>query len=48
MQHCLHEFTGCLLPRTLLAGTDQGVVSDPVWQESLVLHCLQYSKGSLL
>ena len=48
MQHCLQEFMGSLLPRTLLTVPDQGVVGDPERLEASVLHCLQAFKGSLL
>ena len=48
MPHCLHEFKGALLQRTLLAGIEQGPVGDHVWQEALVQQCFQEIKGSLL
>ena len=40
----------CLLQRTLLLGSGQGVVCAPVWQDALVPHCFfrQEFTGSLL
>ena len=41
MQHGLEELQGSLRLCTLSAGTDQGSVRDPVWEEALVQHCLE-------
>ena len=48
MPHCLPEFKGALLPRTLLAAADHSAVGDHVWQEALVQQCFQEFKGALL
>ena len=47
MQHCLEEPQGSLQLFTLAAGTNHGIVGDPVWQEAVVQHCLEELQGSL-
>ena len=47
MPHGLKELQGSLRLCTLSAGTDQGSVRDPVWEEALVQHCLEELPGSL-
>ena len=47
MQHCLEDLQGSLRLFTLSAGTSQGIVGNPVWQQALVPHCLEELQGSL-
>ena len=47
MQHFLEELQGSLRLCTLSAGTTQGSVGDPIWQEAMVQHCLEELQGSL-
>ena len=41
MEHCLYALQGSLRRCALSAGTGQGSVCDPIWQEALVHHSLE-------
>ena len=41
MEHGLDALQGSLRRCTLSAGTDQGSICDPVWQEALAHHSIE-------